>query len=190
MSAYTLELITKKQHKSRNKLMSRIKRFEEITDRIEVEVATFLSKVAEGNISTESSFNIRALLSINNDLERVGDIFYQMSLAIKSKHKSDVWFSEEQIVKLSSIFKVLDEAIEIMIKNLNNDYSKVSITEALEKERELNATRNELRRDHLINVEKGRYTIQDALVYSELVQSCEKIGDHIINVTEGVTGQI
>jgi len=190
MSQYTQELITKKQHKSRRKLMEKIRRYEEITDRIEVEVAIFLSKVAEGNLSEETSFKIRDLLSINNDLERVGDLFYQMSLAIKLKHESDTWFSQEQIEKLMSIFHVLDEAIAIMNDNLKNKYSNVDIQDALEKEKQLNSKRNELREEHLRNVASAHYSIRDALVYSDLIQSCEKIGDHIINVTEAVVGQV
>ena len=190
MSSYTQVLISKKQHKSRQKMMDKIKRYEEITDRIEVEIATFLAKVSEGNISEESSFKIRALLSINNDLERIGDLFYQISLTIQRQLETGQWFSEEQIKNLIKIYSLLDEALNIMRNNLNNDYSKVTIDEALNKEREINAMRNELRREYLKKVEKGEYQVKDAIYYIELVNACEKVGDHVINVTEAITGQI
>ncbi len=190
MSDFTRVLISKKQHKSRKKMMDKIKRYEEITDRMEVEIATFLVKVAEGNISERSSFRIRALLSNINDMERIGDIFYQISLTIERQLDSDHWFSDEQISNLLKIYGLLDEALDIMRLNLNSDYSKVTITDALSKEREINATRNELRRDYLKKVEKGEYHVKDALHYIELVGACEKVGDHVINVSEGITGQI
>ena len=190
MSEFTHVLIAKKQHKSRQKMMDKMKRYEEITDRIEVEIATFLAKVSEGNISEESSFKIRALLSINNDLERIGDIFYQISLTIERQLDSEQWFSEEQIKNLLKIYTLLDEALNIMRNNLNADYSKVTIDEALNKEREINAMRNELRREYLKRVEKGEYHIKDAIHYIELINACEKVGDHVINVSEAVTGQI
>ncbi len=75
--------------------MDKIKQFEEITDRMELEIATFLAKVAEGNISEESSFKIRALLSNINDMERMGDIFYQISLTIERQLESEQWFFKE-----------------------------------------------------------------------------------------------
>jgi phosphate:Na+ symporter len=190
MSEFTLTLITKKQHKSRKKMMDKMKRYEEITDRMEVEIATFLSKVAEGNISQESSFKIRALLSINNDLERIGDIFYQISLTIERQLESEQWFSDEQVKNLVKIYSLLEEALAIMRKNLNSEYGKVTIDEALNKEREINALRSELRRDYLKRVEEGEYHVKDALYYIELIGSCEKVGDHVINVSEGITGQI
>ncbi len=190
MSEFTHVLIAKKQHKSRQKMMDKMKHYEEITDRMEVEIATFLAKVSEGNISEESSFKIRALLSINNDLERIGDIFYQISLTIERQLESAQWFSEEQITNLLKIYTLLDEALNIMRHNLNNDYSKVTIDAALNKEREINALRNELRRDYLKRVEKGEYHVKDAIHYIELINACEKVGDHVINVSEAVTGQI
>ena len=190
MSDFVQTLITRTKNKKRQKFMDKIQRFEQATDNMEVEIATFLSKVAEGNIREESSFKIRALLSINNDLERIADIFYQMSLLVERKHNAEVWFSDPHIDQLNSMFVLLDEALDIMVKNLNEDYSKVTIDEALNKEREINAKRNELRKDYLRSVEKGEYDVGSALIYSELIQSIEKVGDHVINVTEAVTGQI
>lgn len=190
MSEFTRVLISKKQHKSRKKMMDKMKQYEEITDRMEVEIATFLAKVAEGNIREESSFKIRALLSNINDMERIGDIFYQISLSIERQLESEQWFSEEQIENLLRIYDLLDEALNIMRKNLNSDYSKVTIDEALAKEREINALRSELRREYLMKIEKGEYHVKDAIMYIELINSCEKVGDHVINVSEGITGQI
>jgi phosphate:Na+ symporter len=190
MSEFTRVLISKKQHKSRKKMMDKMKQYEEITDRMEVEIATFLAKVAEGNISEESSFKIRALLSNVNDMERMGDIFYQISLTIERQLESEQWFSEEQINNLLKIYGLLDEALNIMRSNLRTDYSKVTIDEALNKEREINAMRSELRRDYLKKVEKGEYHVKDAIHYIELISSCEKVGDHVINVSEGITGKI
>ena len=190
MSEFTHTLITKKQEKSRRKLMDKMKTYEEITDRMDVEISTFLAKVAEGNISEASSFRIRALLSINNDLERVGDIFYQVSLTIQRQLDSEQWFSDDQIANLVDIYELLDNALAIMRKNLNSDYSKVDLEEAMEIERSINSKRNELRREYLKKVEKGEYNVKDAINYIELINGCEKLGDHVINVTEAITGKL
>ena len=103
---------------------------------------------------------------------------------------SEQWFSKEQINNLLKIYELLDQALNIMRNNLDNDYSMVTIDEALSKEREINAMRSELRRDYLKKVEKGEYNVKDAIHYIELISSCEKVGDHVINVSEGITGKI
>ncbi|MDH5474430.1 MAG: Na/Pi cotransporter family protein [Cyclobacteriaceae bacterium] len=190
MSGIVRELIEKKKIGKINKLVERVKNYEEITDRIEVEIATFLSKVSEGNISEESSFKIRGLLSINNDMERIGDIFYQLSLAISRKQEDKLWFTDGQMAGLYEMFTLVDEALAIMNKNLESDYSKVTIDESLAKEREINAKRNDLRRKHLGKIEKGEYDIKSGLIYSDIFNLLERVGDHVINVTEGIVGEV
>lgn len=189
MSAKVSELIDDKSKKT-DKLVERIKKYEEITDRLEVEIATFLSKVSEGNISEESSFKIRALLSINNDMERIGDIFYQMSLTVSKKKKDKLGFTDGQKLGLDKMFTLVNDALEIMNKNLTSDYSRVTVEEALTKEREINAMRNKLRRNHLENIAKGEYDVLNGMAYIDLVSLLERIGDHLINITEGVVGEI
>jgi len=190
MSGFLQTLVVKKKEKKRVKLMDKIKKYEEITDRIEVEVANYLAKVAEGNISGNSSIKIRSLLSINNDLERIGDIFFQMSLNIQKKNESNLWFTENQTEGLMSQFKLVDEALEIMNSNLESDYAKVSMTPARNKEKEINANRSDLRREHLKKIEKSEYDIMSGVIYIDLVAALEKVGDHTINVTEAVKSEI
>jgi phosphate:Na+ symporter len=190
MSSMVNELIDKKKDSKIDKLVERVKKYEEITDRVEVEIATFLSKVSEGNISEESSFKVRSLLSINNDMERIGDIFYQMSLAISKKKEDKLGFTDKQKTGISKMFGLIDEAFAIMDQNLTADYSKVTVDEALAKEREINAMRNDLRRNHMQNIASGEYDILSGMAYIDLVSLLERIGDHIINVTEGVVGEI
>jgi len=190
MTGFTRTLVEKKKDKKVGKLVDKVKKYEEITDRIEMEIANFLSKVSEGNISGESSKKIRGLLSINNDMERIGDIYYQIALAISRKQEDKVWFTEEQLVGLEAMLNLVDDGVTIMNKNLNSDYSRVTIREALEKEREINARRNELRRTHLSKIEQGEYNLKSGLIYSDIFNLLERVGDHLINVTEGIVGDI
>ncbi|MCB0505784.1 MAG: Na/Pi cotransporter family protein [Cyclobacteriaceae bacterium] len=188
MSGFTHTLLTKKQDKSRKKLMDKMKTYEEITDRMDIEISNFLAKVSEGNISDTSSHDIRTLLSINNDLERIGDLFFRTSLTIQRQLESDKWFTNDQVDNLEQIYSLLDKALVVMRKNLNNEYSKVEIDEAMDIERSINAKRSELRREYLKKVEKGKYDVMHSMNYMELITTCEKLGDHVISVTEAIVG--
>jgi phosphate:Na+ symporter len=186
MSGYVQTLMDKKKDKKRAKLLDKIQRYEEITDKVEVEVARYLSKVAEGNLSVESSNRIRGLLSINNDLERVGDHYYQIALAVQRKNESDLWFTDKQYKNLMSMFHLVDQAMEIMVENLNKEYGQINIESAQIKEKEIDARRNELRREHLRNIEKGNYDIRSSLIYSDIFSIIERIGDHVYSVSRAL----
>ncbi|UII22797.1 Na/Pi cotransporter family protein [Fulvivirga ligni] len=190
MSGYVQNLLKHKKNKERSKMMRKIKKYEEITDRVEVEIANYLSKLSTSNLGNDASLRLRGMLAIINDLERIGDLFYQMSLAIDRKSDSDSWFNETQIDSLIALLELLDEAFDVMIENLNKDYTQVTLNTAIEKEVAINKKRDKIRKKHLKNIEKRDYDVMSGIVYGDLYNLIERVGDHIINVSEAVTGEL
>ncbi|TXB64748.1 Na/Pi cotransporter family protein [Vicingus serpentipes] len=189
MNGFLKSLIITTDSKEISKTLARVKKYEDITDRIEVDVADYLAKVAEGEMSENSSIRVRGMLRIIGNLERMGDIYYQMSKGIERKNEQKVYFTPEQREKLLNMFELVETALENMVKNLDGHYEDISLTKATELENSINAYRKTIRKEHFESVERGDYNFQSATVYSELFNSLEKIGDHTINVTEGVTGE-
>jgi len=184
----TVQVFLKGKKGQKNKPFDRVSRYEEITDSLEVEISRFLSKVAEGNLSVSLSNKIRGFLSINNDLERIGDYYYQISLAIQRKNEGKLGFSNDQTKNINELFSLVDESIEIMINNLKGEDETVDLEAARIKEREINAKRNELRRAHLRDLEKGNHDIISSVIYSDIFSILERIGDHVLNVSEALVG--
>ena len=189
MNGFLKGLITTTDAKEISKTLARIKKYEDITDRIEIDVADYLAKVSQGEMSEESSIRVRGMLRIIGNLERMGDIFYQMSKAIERKNEQKVYFTPEQREKLLNMFDVVQAALNNMEKNLKSEYEGITLTKAIELEDAINKYRKTIRKEHFESVEKGDYNFQSATIYSDLFNSLEKIGDHAINVTEGVTGE-
>ena len=190
MNGFIANLLVEKESKKIGKIIKKVKKYEEITDRIELEVADYLAKVSQGEMGTDTSIRIRGMLSMIGDLERIGDIYYQVSKTIESKHEKRIWFSPEHRQKLVNLANLVDEAFDIMMENLSENYSNVTIQKAIEKEKEINKLRNQIRKQHLEDIGSGKYDTVTATFYSNIFHSLEKVGDHIINVTEGLTGDI
>lgn len=184
------ELMVETDQRKIEELHERVKKYEDITDKIEIEVTEYLRQVSEGELSHETSGKIRSMLRIIDDLETVGDIIYQMSKVIQRKQDEKVYFLPEQRNNILQMISKVDFALDVMIKNLEKDYEKVTIKEAQEAEAEIDELRNNLRKEHLQSVETGEYNIKSGMIYADLYSACEKIGDHVINVTEGITGEI
>ena len=190
MNDFMKSLINDQNKKTRNKMFNKLKKYEEITDRVEIEIASYLDNLSTKEVSQNTSSQIRAMLSITNDLERIGDIYYQMSKTIERKDESKLYFLPEQRENLNNMLDVLDKAFTEMNANLRSEYGHISIENAKKHEREINQIRNNLRKSYLEQAEKGEYKFQPGIMYNDLFSSCEKVGDHIINVSEAVAGEI
>ena len=181
-----LELRKETNSKKFNKLMERIKKYEDITDRMEVEIADYLAKAAQGEMSDSASFKVRSMISIINDMERIGDICYQMSISIERKKERKAEFTAESKKSIEGLLGEVQKALDIMNNNLNSEYSQVTLTEANNAEININNMRNKLRKSYLQKIEKGEMPIQTGMIYNNLIHSLEKVGDHIFNISEAI----
>ncbi|TDI71158.1 MAG: Na/Pi cotransporter family protein [Bacteroidetes bacterium] len=190
MSRFLQNLLKEEREDKQLKLLERIKRYEEITDHMEEEIANYLVKVSEGRLSEGASIRMRSILSISNDLESAADRFYQISEHLARKARKGIVFTDEQNEQLQNIFNMVDEALNIMLENLNNEYQKVLIDKAFKKEMEINKFRNKMRKAHLKSIERKEYSLKSGITYNEIFLLLERAANHILNVTRAITGEV
>lgn len=191
MSEKVKSLLTETDPIIQQSLYKEVRKYEKITDKMEVEIAEFCSRLARTELSKEASERVRAMLSISSDLERIGDIFYQMSNTMERKTASKIWFTPGQREKLASMFDVVEKAIEEMIENLSLDEGEeIDLETAQEREEKLDEMRDILKGEYLQKVEKGKYNFRNGTIYNDLFTSLAKVGDHTLNVSEALSGKI
>lgn len=183
------ELLVEKDKKKVKKLVKRIKKYEEITDNIEAEVTNYLMKVSSKQLSAESSMLVRTMLSVIKELEQMSDICYQMSVGLDKKHDRKIWFSSDQREALLKLFKLVEDSLENMMKNLELGSAHVDLPHAAKLELDIDKKRDSMRKQHLENIEKGEYDFQNGMIYSDLFASLERIGDLSMNVNEALAGK-
>ncbi len=191
MSKLTRDLLFETNAKNKKALLEKIAKYEDITDRVEIEVANYLNKLSESELSEETAARIRSMNSTVNDLERIGDIFYQMSKSIERKDEQKIYFLPEQRNNIVSMFDLVDDAFTIMNENLSAHHVGVLMEPASLAETRINEMRDQLRSGYLQDLTDSKdYNMQGGLIYNDLFSSLEKVGDHVINVTEAVVGKI
>lgn len=186
MFGFLIELLPKSPDKEYVKLIKRIAKYEEITDNIEVEVATFLAKVSDGDFSHESSKEIRAMLKIIDDLESAADVIFQMSKTIDNNVRKKIRLTANQKVAIEDMANIVNEAITEMISNLNRPYHSVNLAKAADLENQINVRRDQLRHQHIDDLKEKKYKHKVGAFYSDLFSMTEKVGDFIINVSEAL----
>ena len=190
MNKFLRELLSATEKKKREKLYEKLEKYEEITDRLEIEITDFLGKVALGQLDDSMSNELQAYLSISNDLERIGDIYFQISKAIQSKNEKKHWFNQEQRDGLNEMMDLVETAFGQMLKNLTGMFAQIEIDDSLEIENEINTKRNKLRKKHLKTIGKEGYNTKAGVVYNDVFSSLEKVGDHILNVSKSMAGEV
>ncbi|WP_421763301.1 Na/Pi cotransporter family protein [Ekhidna sp.] len=190
MSKQFQNLIVEDKPKKQKKLLKKIRDYEIITDRMEQEIGEYLMKVSsEGTLSNTSAIKVTSLLSSVNDLERIGDIFFQMSRDVERILKSEKKFKSKQVKNLQEMMELIDEALLIMYKNLDSTEKVNSLEPAMIVEEKIDSLRNSLRKDLTKDIKKDKYDPQRDGWYKDLFHLCEKVGDHAINVSEAMTGE-
>lgn len=160
-------------------------KYEEITDRIEFEIASYLNEVSKGEISEQSGNRIKSMYKIIGEMESLGDSGEAIGRILKRKNIHGKTFDESMVRKLNSMLDLVDQAYIVMIGNLKMPYNELTdISNAKDAEYNINEYRNSLREEHIVNVENDSYNYQTGVYYMDVVSELERIGDFIINISE------
>lgn len=186
MFAFVRELFRETNEKNFDKLYERIAKYEEISDRVEVEIANYLNKISTHDLSEESSRRLQAMFRIISEIESVSDSNYSLARTLRRKREANIWFNQEIRDNINKMFDLVGEALNIMIDNLEQGYNNINLGPAYEIEDRINCLRNALKDDHIKNVEGNKYKYQAGVIYADLFSECEQQGDYIINVSEAI----
>ena len=168
------------------KRFEKIDKLEDESDVVEVEIADYLTKVSESKLSTESTQRIRAMFRIVSEIESIADSSLIVARAIGRRNEQGLAFPESVDEKLQHMMAIVDESLTVMCHNLSQDHSNVKTKKAYEVEQTINDYRTILQQEHLTAIEEKRYDYATGIIYSDIFNECEKIGDHAINVTEAI----
>lgn len=181
------DLVTKKDGSDEfNKVYSRLEKYEEISDRMEIEIANYLNRCAEGRLSNQSKRRIAAMLSIDSEIESIADCALGVGKILLRKQQSNVEFNEEIYKNIDTMFDYVGRATDNMMKLLSNleHQQENTIITSYNCEREINNLRNILRSNNISNINEHHYEYQSGIYYMDIISTLEKLGDYIINVVD------
>ncbi len=183
---YAKEAIVESATDKFEELRGKLVKYEEISDRIEYEIATFLNAVSEGDISEDTSRKIKAMYKIIGELESLGDSGETISriLSRKNIHKRD--FDQETLKKLLAMTDAVSNAYDAMIHNLEAAChgTLTEVSNAYNAETRINHLRNDLRDAEIEDIESSRKSYVASVYYMDIVNELEKMGDFIINISQ------
>lgn len=182
-------LIEKREQKS-EKIQKRLYKSEEQADELDREITDYITRIAENDLSEANSRKVRAMLKITDDLESIADQCLQMERTIRRKNEASAWFTQEMRDDLFELFNLVKESLNTMNENLAGDYRPGILAKATEHELKVNELRDKLIQANKLRLEAGEYQYKHASFYAELLNQCEKLADHVINVNQAIASNI
>lgn len=182
---YARAAVNEKNSEKFEELNAKLTKYEEITDRIEYEIAAYLNGVSKGEISAASANRIKTMYKIIGEMESLGDSGEAIGRLLKRRNTYGGTFDDEMMKKLNRMMDLVDDAYKAMMENLKTPYFNLKdITNAQDAEYNINEYRNTLREEHIANIESDNYNYRLGVFYMDLVAELEKMGDFIINISE------
>lgn len=181
------ELFYEKNEETFLKTYSRIEKYENISDRMEIEIANYLTEVSEGRLSSESKEEIRIMLRAVSEIESIADSCNNLARSIKRRNEFKSEFTEEQNKHLDHMFELVSGALDRMNVILHKpELVHDDINPSYNIENEINNYRNQLKSRNIEDINNKLYQYQDGVYYMDMVSESEKLGDYVLNVVQAV----
>ena len=183
------DLLTEKDQNKFSKLFSRIEKYENIADNMEISIAEYLDQVSDAHLSDETKAKIRAMLREISEVESIGDSCYHMAQTINSKVQGKKeHFTEEQYQHLHAMMNLTNQALTQMNQLVSGRKDAFDVYRCYNTETEINNYRDQLKSQNIIDINNHKYTYGIGTIYMDLINSCERLGDYVVNVVEARTG--
>jgi len=180
---YIRQAINCQDEEKFDELNKKLVKYEEITDKIEWEIATYLGEVSNGELSEESAGRIKKMYKIIGEMESLGDSGEAIGRMLQRKNIHEKVFSEDMLKRLNKMINSVEVAYQVMIENLRSE-NLTDISNASDAEYQINECRNLLREEHILNLENKNYDYNTGVYYLDIISELEKIGDFIINISQ------
>lgn len=169
------------------KTFERVQKYENISDRMELEIANYLNRVSEGRLSDESKGKIHRMLRIVSEIESVADSCDNISRILDRKRQGKITFLPDMQSHIDKMYSFLDEGLDSMsqVLHLINE-PDVDTARSESIETQINRYRDELKRQNVSDVNEHHYSYETSVVYMDLITECERMDDYIINIVEAV----
>jgi phosphate:Na+ symporter len=180
------QLLIEKNEDDFKSLFERIQQYEDISDRMEEEIASYLTRLSESELSFKSSKKIRAMLKIIDDMESINDICMKMAVLISKKNDDKAWFSQKMRNEVGTIFDKVRESICLMNQHIEDFERPVNMAQVLELEESINTLRTDLWGKNQKRLKAEKIQHATARYFSEFISLFEEVGDHTINISQAI----
>ena len=161
---------------------------EKSINQLQKTILNYLLKLSKAPLSEEDRETVDTLFNTVNDIERIGDHAENLAEIAQSAIDGQVYFSEQGQNEISDMYnKVIASysyALESMVTSDVNLACKV-----IKMEEQVDIMEESCRVNHMRILNNNLCSIDNGIIYFEILANLERISDHAANIAEKVIQQ-
>ncbi len=170
--------------KKYNKCIGKIRKYEDISDRMEVEIASYLTRIAEESVSAYGSEKITIMLNLISDIESMGDSCNKLADTIERMNSRKVTFTKDMEKNMNKLFLLTDRILEEMNEGLKKEETPKSSLNYITLRRELQDIEKTMQEEHFKSLSKGKYKCAVGIIYSDIYSEVINLSNYALNAIE------
>lgn len=159
-----------------------VEKYERITDRVEREIITYLSRITSRDNGEAATRRLQTMFRTISHIEQIGDGNLELAKILRDKKEQNLWFNQELRDKLSGLFDLVEQALYVMVTNLENPTAE-GVERSRGIEEQINLVSARLRSEQLHQAQGQEYKYMAGIAFIELVVECEKLGDAAVHIS-------
>jgi phosphate:Na+ symporter len=181
---YVPMLVTEMDEKRLDFYNRQLHKHEEMTDHMELEITTYLSKVSSNELSSDASLSVRRMINIAHYLERIGDVYLEISRNLHHRKQQKAYFTQEMRDDIVALSEKVSLAMDVMVQNIEAPENQADLERVRKLEDDIDRDYEKLRDSYVKKVEKGKFRFRSGMYYSDLIADLERIADYVAKVSE------
>ena len=182
-------LFTETNAKRFTERFDQIEHEEDMSDRMELEIARYLEQVSDDHLSDETKHKIRQMMREIGELESIGDACYHLARTLSRLEQTGKTFAAQQVADLQAMMALCDQALRQMCITMHGHRDEHDIRDTFHIENQINAMRDRLKRANITAVNEHQYDYTLGTIFGDLISSLERLGDYVVNVVEARFGK-
>lgn len=158
---------------------------ETIVDLLQTEITHYLISISEEELHPDISKEISVAMRMVNEIERIADHAENLAKISRKRTRNSLEFSEESVGEISSLYVLAKDFFDDVTRSFKNrdDFVK----HCLCKESVINEFTWKYKKSCVQRFNK-KHSVIHGLVFVDILNQIEKVGDHIFNMAELVLG--
>lgn len=163
----------------------RVANLEKLVDKYEDQLGTYMVKLGSQNLSQNDSHTIALLLHCIGDFERISDHGLNLMEAAREMKDKEMEFSKKARKELEVFVSAVKEILNLSVTAFaDNNEKRASLVEPLEEV--IDDINTCVKANHIKRLQKGKCTIEQGFVLSDISTNLERVSDHCSNIAVSV----